>query len=333
MAFIDEMKFHATAGKGGDGVVRWRHEKFIAKGGPNGGNGGAGGNVYVQGIKNIHILTKYRHEKEFSAENGHDGEGGSRQGKYGDDLVIDFPIGSIITNTKTGQQVVLHTPGQRELVLKGGKGGHGNEYFKSSINTTPEKATKGVRGEEGDFHLELELFADVGLVGFPNAGKSSLINSITNAGAKVGDYRFTTLEPNLGDFYGHIIADIPGIIEGASEGKGLGIKFLKHIKKTDKLIHVISLEDPETLEERYKAIRKELETFGFELNEKEEIVLLTKTDMVDEKTLKDCIKKISKYNKSVYSMSLYDDASIETFKHILSGLLESKAEPTLAEEA
>lgn len=324
MAFIDEMTFYARAGRGGDGVVRWRHEKFIAKGGPNGGNGGGGGNVYVEGIKNIHVLSKYRHEKEFTAENGKDGEGGSRQGKYGEDLVIQFPIGSTITNTTTHHTVTLETVGQREMLLKGGKGGHGNEYFKSSINTTPEKATKGEPGEEGNFHLELELFADVGLVGFPNAGKSSLINAITNAGAKVGDYQFTTLEPNLGDFYGYIIADIPGIIEGASEGKGLGIKFLKHIKKTKKILHLISLEEPATIEERYLAIRKELEAFGFDLGDKEEVVVLTKTDTVSKEDVLKATKVIKTHNKSVYTLSLFDDASVEAFKHTLSHLLEEK---------
>lgn len=319
------MTFHAKAGKGGDGVVRWRHEKFIAKGGPNGGNGGRGGDVCVEGIKNVHILSKYKHEKEFKAENGGDGEGGSRQGKYGDDLVITFPVGSIITNKNTGHKVVLTKVGQRETLLKGGKGGYGNEHFKSSINTTPEKATNGEYGEDGVFHLELELFADIGLVGFPNAGKSSLINSITNASAKIGDYQFTTLEPNLGDFFGYIIADIPGIIEGASEGKGLGVKFLKHIKKTQKMIHLVSLEEPETVEARYLAIRKELENFGFELRDKEEIVLLTKTDLVDEKTVKDSIKKISKYNKAVYTISLFDDKNIAEFRQTLSQLLDKES--------
>lgn len=318
------MTFHARAGKGGDGVVRWRHEKFINKGGPNGGNGGRGGDVCVEGIKNIHILTKYKHEKEFKAEDGGDGAGRSKQGKYGDDLVIQFPIGSIITNKKTGATVTLTEVGQRETLLVGGKGGFGNEHFKSSINTTPQKSTPGEYGEEGTFHLELELFADVGLVGFPNAGKSSFINSITNAGAKVGDYQFTTLEPNLGDFYGHIIADIPGLIEGASQGKGLGVKFLKHIKKTQKLVHLVSLEDPDTAEDRYIAIRKELENFGFDLQSKEEIVLLTKTDLVDEKTLKAVVKKISKHNKSVYTLSLFDDQSIGAFKHTLSQLLDTQ---------
>lgn len=324
MAFIDEMTFHAKAGRGGDGVVRWRHEKFIAKGGPNGGNGGGGADVYVRGVKNIHILSKYRHDKEFKAQDGHPGEGGSRQGKYGEDLVIDFPVGSIITNIQTGATVVLNEVDQQEMVLKGGKGGFGNEHFKSSINTTPEKATKGEAGEQADFHLELELFADVGLVGFPNAGKSSLINVITNAGAKIGDYQFTTLEPNLGDFFGYIIADIPGIIEGASEGKGLGIKFLKHIKKTQKIIHLVSLEEPETVESRYLAIRNELATFGLEVHSKEEIVLLTKTDIVDEETKKRAIKLISKHNKHVYTISLFDDENIKTFMQTLSHLLDKE---------
>lgn len=322
MAFFDELTFHAQAGKGGDGVVRWRHEKFIAKGGPNGGNGGGGGNVYVRGIRNIHILSKYRHEKEFAAENGGDGQGGSRQGKYGADLVIDLPIGSIITHTETGAQYTLLEVGQKELILKGGKGGFGNEHFKSSINTTPTKSTRGESGEAGTFHIELELFADIGLVGFPNAGKSSLLNTLTNAEAKIGDYQFTTLEPNLGDFYGYVIADIPGIIEGASTGKGLGVKFLKHIKRTKKILHLVSLEDSDTVFKRYQTIRSELQSFGFDLVEKDEIILLTKTDLVDAKTLNTIVDQFKKDHTHVYTMSLYDDAQIEIFKKELSHILQ-----------
>jgi GTP-binding protein len=229
--------------KEGDGVVRWRHEKFISKGGPNGGNGGAGGNLLVRGVKNIHLLSKYKHQKEFAAENGGDGGGRSKQGHYGEDLIMDLPLGSIVTNKKTGTKIYINSVDQTELLLKGGKGGFGNEHFKSSINTTPEKATTGTYGDEAQFIIELELVADIGLVGFPNAGKSSLINALTNTDVKVGNYEFTTLEPSLGDFYGHIIADIPGLIEGASSGKGLGTKFLKHIKKVKKIIHLVSLED------------------------------------------------------------------------------------------
>jgi GTP-binding protein len=240
--FIDEIKFYAKAGRGGDGVVRWRHERFIDKGGPNGGDGGKGGDVYALAISDIHLLSKYKHQKKFESEKGYDGEGMSRHGRDGEDLIIKLPVGSIVTNIESGASVSLDKEGQKELLLKGGLGGYGNENFKTSTNTTPKKATPGKEGEEGNFKVELELFADIGLIGLPNAGKSSLLNSLTNAEAKIGSYQFTTLDPNLGDFHGYTIADIPGLIEGASDGKGLGIKFLRHIKRTRMLAHLVSLE-------------------------------------------------------------------------------------------
>ena len=218
MAFIDEIKIHAAAGRGGDGVVRWRQEKFIPKGGPAGGDAGRGGNFYVQAIRDIHVLSKYKAKKSFSAERGEDGSNKSLHGKNGEDFFLELPIGSIITNIETEERWQLTEEGEKIMLLKGGYGGFGNEHFKSSTNTTPKEWRPGEEGEKGDFKIELELFADIGLIGEPNAGKSSLLNSLTNAEAKVGDYAFTTLDPNLGDFYGFIIADIPGIIEGASEG-------------------------------------------------------------------------------------------------------------------
>ncbi|MCC6323796.1 GTPase ObgE [Candidatus Nomurabacteria bacterium] len=336
--FIDEIKIHAKAGRGGDGVVRWRQEKFIDRGGPNGGDGGRGGSVYAVTVQDINLLSKYKHKKEFKAQTGDDGAGGSRHGKDGEDLIIELPVGSIITNIENGASVSLEKVGQKELLLKGGVGGYGNEQFKSSINTTPTKATKGAFGEEGNFKIELQLFADVGLVGLPNAGKSSLLNSLTNAHAKIGAYQFTTLDPNLGEFHKYVIADIPGLIEGASGGKGLGIKFLKHVKRTKMLAHLVSF-DPEgkplasngagnlvtSMLKSYKAIRKELEKYDKLLAEKEEIIVLTKTDTVDNlKIIDKAVKEFSKLGKPVFTLSLYDDKSVKSFSDALVKLLRSK---------
>ncbi len=322
--FIDEIIIHAQGGRGGDGVVRWRREKFIDKGGPNGGDGGRGGSVFAVAVQDINLLSKYKHKKEFKATRGDDGAGGSRHGKDGQDMIIQLPVGSVITSVESGGKISLEKEGQKELLLKGGMGGWGNEQFKTSINTTPTKATKGKVGEQGHFKIELELFADVGLIGLPNAGKSSLLNNITNAQAKVGSYQFTTLDPNLGDFYGHILADIPGLIEGASEGKGLGFKFLRHIKRTKMLMHLVSFENEKPMTV-YKQIRKELSTYDKSLTEKDEVIVLTKTDIVsDPKIIEKTKKEFEKLGKPVLTLSLYDDASIKAFMKELAKLLKGK---------
>lgn len=313
MAFIDELKLHIKAGRGGDGVVRWLHERGKEFMGPAGGNGGKGGDVYARAIRDIGILNTYKNLKEIEAPKGVDGGNKSMHGKGGEDLYVDLPVGSVITNIETGGKVFLDNDGDIKLLALGGRGGLGNEYHKSSTNQQPEQFTLGRPGEEFDFYIEVELIADAGLIGLPSAGKSSLLNELTNAKSKVGAYNFTTLEPALGDMYGYILADIPGLIEGASEGKGLGHKFLRHIKKTKVLLHCISLESEDVLAD-YKIIRKELKDYGNELVEKKEIVILTKTDMVDEKTVEKTKKKISKLNKDVLVVSILDDASLKALK-------------------
>ena len=331
MAFIDEIKIHAEAGRGGDGVVRWRQEKFIPKGGPAGGDGGRGGNFYILAVRDIHALSRYKAKREFFADRGEDGGKKSLHGKNGEDFILELPVGSVVTNLETEEAWQLLEEGQKELLLRGGYGGYGNEHFKSSTNTTPKQSNSGQEGEKGDFQVELELFADLGLVGLPSAGKSSLLNALTNANARVGDYAFTTLDPNLGDFYGYTIADIPGLIEGANEGKGLGVKFLKHIRRTKMLAHLISFEIPNMLKV-YKQIRKELEKYDKNLglgedglSKKDEIIILTKTDVAeDQKIIKKKIAEFKKFSKNTFSISLYDDKSIKTLSDNLVKILRKK---------
>lgn len=321
MAFIDEMEVHIKAGKGGNGVVRWLHEYAKEFGGPSGGNGGRGGDVYVRAIADTFYLRKYMNTKEFYAEEGEYGSGNSSKGPQGEDLIIDIPVGSIITRiqdinihdnfTISNPVISLDEVGQTVRILKGGMGGYGNEHFKGPSNQKPEEWTPGKPGEEGMFHIEVRMIADIGLIGLPNAGKSSLLNALTKADVKVGNYEFTTLEPNLGSMYGTIIADIPGLIEGASEGKGLGHTFLRHIQRTKILAHCVSLEQSvEDMIEVYGVIRKELQQYSLELAEKKEIIILTKSDTVDPSEVDEKAKAFAQKLKIdtdlVRTVSVYD---------------------------
>ncbi len=321
MAFVDEMRIHMRAGNGGRGIVSWLHEKGKEYGGPAGGDGGNGGSVYVKAVRDIGILAKYRHEKEFSAEKGENGKSKSMHGRNGDDCEILLPVGSVVTNLSTKKTVELLVEGERVLLLNGGRGGYGNEHFKGSKNIRPYEWTPGKPGEEADFFIELRLVADAGLIGLPNAGKSSLLNELTNATAKIGNYQFTTLEPNLGDFYGYILADIPGLIEGASEGKGLGHQFLRHIERTKVLLHCISLENEDVLEV-YKTIREELKAYNEKLTDKPEVIILTKTDMVPDEEVAKKQKKLSKKCQNILTVSVIDTESIKSLKRDLTEILK-----------
>jgi GTP-binding protein len=267
----------------------------------------------------VHLLSKYRTKKKFLADNGEDGKKKSLHGEDGKDLEIAFPVGSIITNLKTNKKTSLGKDGERFLLLSGGNGGRGNESFKSSANQTPKEFTRGKDGEEGEFFVEVELIADIGLIGFPNAGKTSLLNAFTSAKGKIGDYPFTTLEPNLGELYGYIISDIPGLIEGASSGKGLGHKFLRHVRRTKILVHLVSLGNEDPLE-AYKTIRKELQEYDAELSNKKEIVVLTKTDLLDSPAGIEKIMQKMKKDKNVntiFAVSIYDDESIKKLQDMI----------------
>lgn len=320
MAFVDQLDCVVTAGKGGNGVVRWRHEKGKEFSGPSGGNGGKGGDVYAVAVRDIGILARYQRDAQFNAGSGNDGFKDSKQGKSGDDFELSVPIGSVIQNRETGEVYELLGEGDRVMLAKGGRGGLGNEHFKSSVNTRPEEQTNGELGESFSIHIELQIIADAGLVGLPNAGKSSLLNVLTRAGAKVGDYAFTTLSPNLGDCFGYILADIPGLIEGAAEGKGLGHEFLRHIKRTKVILHCVGLDNQEPLAS-YTTVRDELAAYDQSLATKPELIILTKADVVTKSDAAKVADMFVGMGKAVVVVSIIDDVSIKVLRDSVIGFI------------
>lgn len=279
MAFVDEANIYAESGKGGDGVIRWLRTKQTARGGPSGGDGGKGGDVVLVGVRDLAALARYRYEKKFRAENGGAGQAKLKHGGNGADMLLAVPVGTFARVTETGEEYEITKEDQRIILFRGGRGGFGNARFKSSTNQNPFQQTPGRASKGGHIELTLKIIADAGLIGLPNAGKSSLVNALTRAKSKVGAYPFTTLEPHLGDFHGYILADIPGLIEGASSGRGLGIKFLKHVERTGILLHLVSATQDDPIA-AYREVRKEIELFGHDLSEKKEIIVLSKTDLV-----------------------------------------------------
>lgn len=323
MSFVDQIKIYIKAGDGGDGVVRWRREAGIPKGGPAGGDGGDGGDVYVRAVRDISLLSKYAHKDSFEAEDGNDGAAQNKTGAGGDDLVIDLPVGSVITDAETGSGFELTKEGEKKKLLSGGEGGLGNTQFKSSTNRTPREQTDGKKGGAGHFHIELKLPVDAGFVGLPNAGKSSLVNELTNANSEVGSYEFTTLSPHLGDLFGFVLADIPGLIKGAADGKGLGHTFLRHVSRTKLLVHCVSLEN-EDVAAAYKTIRDELGAHDKALTEKDELVVLTKTDTVAQAAVDAAQQALAtESGKDVITTSIIDDASIKELRDTLVQRLRS----------
>ena len=286
--FVDYVKIHVSSGKGGSGSTHLRREKYVAKGGPDGGDGGRGGNIVFVSDKNLWTLYHFKFKKHFKAEQGHNGSKSRSSGANGKDEIIKIPVGTVVKDLESGE--ILFEPisdNEEKVVVPGGKGGLGNWHFKSSTNQTPKYAQPGLEGHEKQLLLELKVLADVGLVGFPNAGKSTLLSVITDAKPKIANYEFTTLKPNLGivrhrDFKSFVVSDIPGIIEGASEGKGLGHHFLRHIERNSTLLFLISCESRNVIKE-YQTLLNELKNYNRELIDKERIVVISKSDLINQK--------------------------------------------------
>jgi GTP-binding protein len=327
MKFIDIAKINVKAGDGGDGHVSFRKEKFVAKGGPNGGDGGDGGNVVLKTSKHINTLLDFKYKHHFEAESGAEGGKSNKTGKSGEDLIIKVPVGTLVKDTKENIICDLNEDSQEYIIAKGGSGGWGNFRFRSATNQTPRYAKPGTEGEEKELILELKLLADVGLVGMPNAGKSTLISVISAAKPKIADYPFTTLVPNLGvvkigDYENYVVADIPGLIEGASEGKGLGHQFLRHVERTNVLVFLLDINEPDP-ENTYNTLKHELEKYNPEMAFKQRIICFSKSDSVDEATKNEVIKtNFQDETVKKYVISAVSHENIDKLKHDIWNMLK-----------
>jgi len=309
--FTDYTKIIIKAGDGGNGAATFRREKYVAAGGPDGGDGGNGGNVYFQVDKDKNTLIDFRYNRKFKAKNGENGSGSHCNGKYGEDLYIKVPIGTVVKDAKTGQVIAdLSKPNQKELILKGGRGGRGNSHFATSTRQAPRFSEDGEKGEEKEIILELKSLADVGLLGFPNVGKSTFLSIVTDAKPKIANYHFTTIIPNLGvvktkNGDGFVIADIPGIIEGASEGVGLGIQFLRHVERTRLLLHFLDVsgEEGRNPVDDFYAINNELKKYSEKLAKRKQIIVANKMDVVNEEILKQVEELAKKEELELYKIS------------------------------
>ncbi len=338
--FVDEARIHVAAGGGGNGCVAFRREKYVPRGGPSGGDGGNGGSIYLESTEHHNTLLKFRFNKEFRARRAGHGEGSNRHGKDSEDLVIQVPVGTVVYNGATGDKLVdLDFPGKRFLVAKGGRGGRGNARFATSTNQAPRRADPGTPGEERDLRLELKLLADVGLVGFPNVGKSTLISRLSAARPRVADYPFTTLEPCLGvvavdEENSFVMADIPGLIAGAHEGKGLGDRFLKHLERTRLLLHLIDVAEVTGRDpiEDYAVILKELESFSPAVAKKPMLMVASRVDASgDSNRLFELREFCRRQGCPLYEISSVTGEGLESLKHAAWTKLQEIPRPSLSE--
>lgn len=312
---IDDVTIQAQSGKGGDGVVRFT--RTMMNEGPTGGDGGRGGDVIIRGVPDLGALKRFRMVKTVRAMDGENGGQNTQTGHDGAPAVILVPVGTIVHDLTHKKDYDISQRGQEIVIAKGGNGGFGNFHYRSSLHTTPQRANPGLPGENLNLRLELKLIADIGFVGLPNIGKSTLLNELTRASSKVANYKFTTLEPNLGVYYDLILADIPGLIEGAAGGKGLGHKFLRHIERTRVLFHFVAADSVDPVKD-YKTIRAELGTFNKKLLKKKEWIIVSRKDERPEKEVQKIINRLKKLNPQITAISIIDEPSIAELKKILN---------------